>query len=75
MLSTNHKLLRIGIFYDGDYFRRVSNYYASVHPRRARISIEGLHNFVPSSARVPPPRKASAPSSRRSWTRTISAGA
>jgi cold shock CspA family protein len=46
MQPTNHKLLRIGIFYDGDYFRRVSNYYSGVHARRARISIEGLHNFV-----------------------------
>jgi cold shock CspA family protein len=46
MLFTNHKLLRIGVFYDGDYFHRVSNYYAGVHPRKARISIEGLHNFI-----------------------------
>ncbi|MDZ5460584.1 NYN domain-containing protein [Azohydromonas lata] len=46
MLSTNPKLLRIGVFYDGEYFRRVSNYYSGVHPRKARISIEGLHNFI-----------------------------
>ncbi|MDZ5461608.1 hypothetical protein, partial [Azohydromonas lata] len=46
MQSTSHKLLRIGVFYDGEYFRRVSNYYAGTHPRKARISIEGLHNFI-----------------------------
>jgi cold shock CspA family protein/uncharacterized LabA/DUF88 family protein len=46
LLPTNQKLLRIGIFYDGDYFRRVSNFYRAVHPQKARISIEGLHNFI-----------------------------
>ena len=46
MQSTSHQLLRIGVFYDGEYFRRVSNYYAGTHPRKARISIEGLHNFI-----------------------------
>jgi uncharacterized LabA/DUF88 family protein/cold shock CspA family protein len=39
-------LLRIGIFYDGYYFYKVSNYYKYVHPRRARISIAGLHEFI-----------------------------
>jgi cold shock CspA family protein/uncharacterized LabA/DUF88 family protein len=46
MPPANQKLFRIGIFYDGNYFRRVSNYYSSAHPRKARISIEGLHNFI-----------------------------
>jgi cold shock CspA family protein/uncharacterized LabA/DUF88 family protein len=50
MSPSNQKLSRIGIFYDGNFFRRVSNYYASAHPRRARISIEGLHNFIRSRA-------------------------
>jgi uncharacterized LabA/DUF88 family protein/cold shock CspA family protein len=40
------KLRRIGVFYDGNYFLKVSNYYNYEHPRKARISIEGLHNFV-----------------------------
>lgn len=40
------QLRRIGIFYDGTYFARVSNYYMYQHERQARISIEGLHNFV-----------------------------
>jgi hypothetical protein len=40
------KLTRIGIFYDGNYFSSVSNYYYYNHKRRARISIEGLHRFI-----------------------------
>jgi cold shock CspA family protein/uncharacterized LabA/DUF88 family protein len=39
-------LVRIGIFYDGYYFYKVSNYYKYEHPRKARISISGLHNFI-----------------------------
>jgi uncharacterized LabA/DUF88 family protein/cold shock CspA family protein len=41
-----NKLTRIGVFYDGNYFLKVSNYYNYEHPRKARISIEGLHEFV-----------------------------
>lgn len=40
------KLTRIGIFYDGNFFHVVSNYYAYNHPRKARISIGGLHEFI-----------------------------
>lgn len=39
-------LLRIGVFYDGNYFFHVSNYYNYVHPVRRRISIDGLHTFI-----------------------------
>lgn len=39
-------LYRIAVFYDGSYFYKVSNYYNYEHPRKARISIEGLHNFI-----------------------------
>lgn len=46
MVPSNQKLSRIGIFYDGNFFRRVSNYYSNTHTRKARISIEGLHNFI-----------------------------
>lgn len=42
----NDKLIRIGIFYDGNYFLKVSNYYAYGHPRRRRISLAGLHDFI-----------------------------
>jgi len=43
-------LVRIGIFYDGYYFYKVSNYYKYVHERRSRISIAGLHTFIRSQA-------------------------
>lgn len=39
-------LCRIGIFYDGNYFFHVSNYYNYAHPLRRRISVAGLHRFV-----------------------------
>lgn len=45
-LSQDSRLLRIGVFYDGNYFSHVSNYYMYEHERRARISITGLHEFV-----------------------------
>jgi len=40
------KLVRIGVFYDGNYFLKVSNYYAYGHSRKKRISISGLHDFI-----------------------------
>ncbi|MDR0598600.1 MAG: NYN domain-containing protein [Treponema sp.] len=40
------EILRIGIFYDGYYFYKVSNYYKYEHDRKARISISGLHDFI-----------------------------
>ena len=46
MPSTNQKLTRIGVFYDGNFFFHVSNYYHYVHPRRARISVSGLHDYI-----------------------------
>jgi cold shock CspA family protein/uncharacterized LabA/DUF88 family protein len=39
-------VLRIGIFYDGYYFYKVSNYYKYEHERKSRISISGLHEFI-----------------------------
>ena len=38
--------VRIGIFYDGHYFYRTSNYYKFDHSRQARISVSGLHDFI-----------------------------
>jgi cold shock CspA family protein len=46
MSSPESKLTRIGVFYDGNYFFHVSNYYHYNHPRRARISVSGLHEFI-----------------------------
>lgn len=45
-LSKPKGLIRIGVFYDGNYFLHVSNYYNYVHERRSRISIRGLHEFI-----------------------------
>jgi uncharacterized LabA/DUF88 family protein/cold shock CspA family protein len=39
-------IIRIGIFYDGYYFYKVSNYYKYEHERKSRISIAGLHYFI-----------------------------
>jgi len=44
--ATESKLTRIGVFYDGNYFSHVSNYYLYQHERKARISIAGLHQFI-----------------------------
>jgi cold shock CspA family protein/uncharacterized LabA/DUF88 family protein len=46
MNGSGVKLLRIGIFYDGNYFNHVSNYYNYAHPRKSRLSISGLHEFI-----------------------------
>lgn len=46
MDNNNAKLRRIGVFYDGNYFLHVSNYYNYVHERKTRISIAGLHEFI-----------------------------
>jgi cold shock CspA family protein/uncharacterized LabA/DUF88 family protein len=40
------EILRIGVFYDGYYFYKVSNYYKYEHSRKARISISGLQEFI-----------------------------
>lgn len=40
------KTCRIAVFYDGTYFSKVSNYYLYQHERKARISINGLHDFI-----------------------------
>lgn len=37
---------RIGIFYDGVFFSRGSNYFNYCHERRARIRIGGLHELI-----------------------------
>ncbi len=45
-MSVDSKLVKIGVFYDGNYFFHVSNFYLYSHPRRSRLSIEGIHEFV-----------------------------
>jgi cold shock CspA family protein/uncharacterized LabA/DUF88 family protein len=46
MIKNILDVLRIGIFYDGYYFYKVSNYYKYEHDKKARISISGLHEFI-----------------------------
>ncbi len=46
MLGGARHLTRIGIFYDGGYFSQVNNYYAFEHPRRSRLHLGGLHDFI-----------------------------
>ena len=46
MINGREMLSRIGIFYDGNYFYHVSNYYCYGHPRKSRLSIPGIHDFI-----------------------------
>jgi len=46
MAARKKTFSKIGIYYDGHYFYKASNYYKFDHPRQARISISGLHNFI-----------------------------
>lgn len=41
----NHKVIRIGVFYDGSYFSRVSLYYR-YQERNSRLNIKGLHDYI-----------------------------
>jgi len=40
------RFVRIGIYYDGTHFAYASNYYRYHHPRQARISISGFHEYL-----------------------------
>lgn len=44
----SERLTRVGVFYDGNYFLHVSNYYNYDHERAARLSIAGLHRYIES---------------------------
>ncbi len=46
MMTTHKEITKIGIFYDGNFFLHVSNYYQYYHQRKSRISISGLHDFI-----------------------------
>lgn len=39
-------LVRIVVFYDGDFLFHVSNYYLYHHEKKSRISIGGMHSFI-----------------------------
>ena len=38
--------MRLGVFYDGNFFYQASNFYKYAHARRARVSISGFHRFL-----------------------------
>ncbi|MCD7963664.1 MAG: NYN domain-containing protein [Rikenellaceae bacterium] len=46
MANPNYAPLKIGVFYDGNLFLHISNYYTYSHPQRSRIDIEGLHKYI-----------------------------
>ena len=46
MAARRKTSIKIGIYYDGHYFYKASNYYKFDHPKQSRISISGLHNFI-----------------------------
>lgn len=46
MSQSSTSVVKIGVFYDGSFFQHVSNYYYFNHPRRSRIRISGLHDFI-----------------------------
>ena len=46
MANNPKNFTKIGIFYDGNFFLHVSNYYQYYHPRKSRISISGLHEYI-----------------------------
>ncbi|CCH31732.1 NYN domain-containing protein [Actinosynnema sp. NPDC047251] len=37
---------RIGVFYDGTWFAYLSDFYATEHPRAARIALDGFHDSL-----------------------------
>ncbi|HPE19553.1 MAG TPA: NYN domain-containing protein [Tenuifilaceae bacterium] len=45
-MNNSKEMKRIGVFYDGNYFLHVSNYYNYFHERRKRLNIAGLHEFI-----------------------------
>lgn len=46
-MDLSNQLLRVAVFYDGNYFLRVSNYYNYYHPSvKARLGIKALHQFI-----------------------------
>jgi hypothetical protein len=47
-------MTRIGVFYDGGWFARVSAYYVGQPPWRARIALGGLHDAIRWHSTQPP---------------------
>lgn len=45
-MASISRLTKIAVFYDGNYFLHINNYYAFYHSRLRRLSIGGLHDFI-----------------------------
>jgi uncharacterized LabA/DUF88 family protein/cold shock CspA family protein len=45
-MDTTNKLIKIGVFYDGNFLYHISNYYNYFHERKSRLSIKGLHELI-----------------------------
>lgn len=44
--NANPSVLRIGVFYDGTFFDKISKYFKFAHNRAAYLNFNGLHNFI-----------------------------
>ncbi len=42
----NDWMARIGVFYDGGYFSKISNHYLYEHQKKKQLSILGLHDYI-----------------------------
>ncbi len=42
----NRNLIKVGIFYDGNFFHTNSSYYKNIHNIKSWISIKGFHDFI-----------------------------
>ncbi len=45
-MNSSSRVLKLGVFYDGNFLLHTSNYYNYIHPRGNRLSLSGLHNFI-----------------------------
>lgn len=46
MNDSECRVTKIALFYDGNFFFNISNYYRYAHERGQRLSVPGLHDFV-----------------------------
>lgn len=45
-MPSESRTTRIAVFYDGNYFMHVSNFYMFHHEKKSRINISGLHSYI-----------------------------
>ncbi|GIW89868.1 MAG: hypothetical protein KatS3mg109_0300 [Pirellulaceae bacterium] len=43
---TNGRMIRIAVFFDGDYFYEPSQYYKFGHKRQSRLDVSGIQEFI-----------------------------